>query len=227
MKVLIGYSMRSGSTLLQHILGGHSQLRAFSDLSSMGVLAPILSGLPVGGNLCVKPMDLLYLQSKVDFYRHFDRFIWITRDPRDSYLSAVESGYAYWFQRPGPQEEGIDVGLLRRWGRIHRHLFEHRRRWHLVKYEDLAKNPEPVLTRIQDYLQLPQEQLLPYRPFSRFHGGDFKLSQRPRVQADSVQRHRQRLNAAQRGVFQRHLGEALQALGYESARAVNRTAQVA
>lgn len=34
MRILIGYSMRSGSTLLQHILDGHTKLRSLSDLSS-------------------------------------------------------------------------------------------------------------------------------------------------------------------------------------------------
>lgn len=218
MKVLIGYSMRSGSTLLQHILGGHSRLQGFSDLSSMTVLTRILADWPVRGNLCVKPMDLLYLQSRVDFYRRFDRLIWITRDPRDSYLSALESGYAYLFWKQGTLEQGIDTGLLRRWWRIHDHLFQHPERWYLVKYENLVEQPESVLAGIQDYLQLPRERLLPYRPFSRLHGGDFKLSRRRGVAADSVQRHRQRLDDAQQGVFQRHLGERLQALGYHRPR---------
>lgn len=40
LKTLIGYSMRSGSTLLQHILAQHSRLRSFSDPSSNWILLP-------------------------------------------------------------------------------------------------------------------------------------------------------------------------------------------
>ncbi|MFW6244159.1 MAG: hypothetical protein ACOC15_03385, partial [Desulfovibrionales bacterium] len=45
MRVIIGYSMRSGSTLLSHILGGHSQIRAYSDISSSWALLRNMVGL--------------------------------------------------------------------------------------------------------------------------------------------------------------------------------------
>jgi hypothetical protein len=52
---------------------------------------------------------------KTRLFDHFDRYVWLVRDPRDSYLSAVESGYAYLFWPRGKKEMGIDVGLLKRW----------------------------------------------------------------------------------------------------------------
>jgi hypothetical protein len=217
MRTLIGYSMRSGSTLLQHVLGGHSRLQAYSDLSALPLLAGQLLGLRPLRGACIKPMDLLYLQERFDFYRRFDRFLWITRDPRASYLSTVESGYAYWFWRRGERESGIDVGLLRRWLRIYRHFFEHRERWHLVRYEDLVRDPEPTLRGILDYLELPYEQLYPFPRFKRLRGGDYKIVAHSNFTTRSAARHRRELGPEQDAVFTRHLGEAMQALGYLSA----------
>lgn len=48
MKILICYSMRSGSTLLQHMLAGHDRLRATADLSSAAALpSPMMARRPV------------------------------------------------------------------------------------------------------------------------------------------------------------------------------------
>ena len=133
LRVLIGYSMRSGSTLLAHILDQHSALRAYSDVSSLYVLGRMALCLPPRTNVCVKPLDIVYLRRRAGLTRHFNRFVWITRDPRDSYLSAIKSGYAYLFWRPGRIINGIDVGLLRRWRQVHRHLLSGRRGWHVVR----------------------------------------------------------------------------------------------
>ena len=97
MRILIGYSMRSGSTLLQHILDQHSAVRSYSDISSFPALASAWLGLPSKGHCLLKPMDLFYLLPGNKFFASFDRNVWLVRDPRDSYLSAVESGYAYLF----------------------------------------------------------------------------------------------------------------------------------
>lgn len=206
--------MRSGSTLLAHILGGHSRLRSFSDLSSFLALARLASGLGPRGDICVKPVDLVYRYGWPDAGRHFDRRVWITRDPRDSYLSSLESGYAYWFQRPGPWEEGLDVGLLERWRQVHRCYLEAPGRWHLVRYEELVSRPEPVLRDLLGYLGLPYERLYPFPRFSLLHGGDYKLRRARTVQAGSRGRHRRELSDAQQAVFQRRLGAEMDALGY-------------
>jgi hypothetical protein len=115
MRILIDYSMRSGSTLLQHILDQHSAVRSYSDISSSPALASAWLGLRLKGHHLIKPLDLLYLMPKTRLFDHFDRYVWLVRDPRDSYLSAVESGYAYLFWPRGKKEMGIDVGLLKRW----------------------------------------------------------------------------------------------------------------
>lgn len=224
MKILIGYSMRSGSTLLQHILNGHSMLRSYSDLSSFWMLVRSLTGFKPAGHVCIKPMDLLYLQSSINFYRHFDRFIWLARDPRDSYLSAIESGYAYLFWPPGRKCEGIDAGLLKRWRCIYRHYFEHPERWYLVKYEDLVTSPDKTLKKLLDHLHLPYEKLYPFEPFDRLHGGDFKIANHTNLTSESARRHQRELNSRQNTLFSRLLREEMKMLGYlrEDATALDR-----
>jgi hypothetical protein len=214
MRILIGYSMRSGSTLLQHMLGGHSALRSLSDLSSLAALARIGLGLRLPDHLCVKPMDLLYLQRGIDCYRRFDRFVWLARDPRDSYLSAIESGYAYLFWPRGRPEAGIDVGLLERWRRIYRHYFEHPDRWYRLRYEDLVARPEPTLRALLDHLELAYEPLYPFSRFTLLRGGDYKITRHRSISGRSRQRHCRELTAEQNAVFARHLGAEMRELGY-------------
>jgi hypothetical protein len=214
MRILIGYSMRSGSTLLQHLLNEHSRLRSFSDISSLPVLATLACGIRLDG-LCVKPLDLFYLPRRAPVLGWFDRHVWLARDPRDSYLSSIASGYAYLFQRRGDLEHGIDVDLLRRWRRIYRHYFRHRRTWRLVRYEDLAERPEPTMARLLEDLGLSREPVTEFRRFSLLSGGDWKLRRAGRVHAGSVGRHREQLTPDQQKVFTRHLGREMARLGYE------------
>ncbi len=213
-RVLIGYSMRSGSTLLAHILDQHSALTAYSDVSSLYVLGRMALCLPLRNNVCVKPLDIVYLLRRANLTRHFNRFVWITRDPRDSYLSAIKSGYAYLFWRPGRIVNDIDVGLLWRWRQVHRHLLSGRRRWHVVRYEDLVTDPEPTIGRLLGYLDLPLERLLPFPRFSVLNGGDYKVQRTRDVRANSVRRYRKVLTPAQLRVFERHLGGPMRTLGY-------------
>jgi hypothetical protein len=214
LRVLIGYSMRSGSTLLQHILAQHSRLRSFSDLSSNWILLRLAAGPAPGYDVCVKPMDVFFLWSGFPIERYFNRFVWLTRDPRDAYLSSIESGYAYLLRRPGRRRHDIDVGLLERWGRIHRRYFAQPERWHLVRYEDLATDPEPILEDLQRYLGLTRERLLPFRPFKLLHGGDHKLRHTATVHRKSIGRHRHCLTPEQRTLFEELLGPQMSALGY-------------
>lgn len=214
MKVLIGYSMRSGSTLLQHILNGHDAVTAYSDLSSLVALVRSLAGFDPGGTVCIKPMDLLFLQRQLDLFRHFDRFLWLARDPRDSYLSTVESRYGYLFWRPGRREAGIDIGLLERWKRVYRWYFEHPERWHLLRYEDLVTAPETTLRGLLAHLGLPHQPLFPFPRHNILSGGDTKITRHSHVTARSRARHERELDEAQQRVFERHLGGELRALGY-------------
>lgn len=217
MRILIGYSMRSGSTLLQHILGQHSSISASSDLSSF---VPMLlgRGLRQGSTaLCLKPMDLLFLSSSLlgCAAKRFDRFIWLTRDPRDSYLSSLDSGYAYLLWPPGPKASGVDLWLLRRWKWISARYLEAPEGWHLVRYEDLVTRPEEVIRNLFDYLGLSAERLLPFSRFSLLHGGDYKIRRTSTVHSRSVTRYKEKLSPEQLGVFHRMLGPEMQAFGYQ------------
>jgi hypothetical protein len=214
MKILIGYSMRSGSTLLQHMLNEHSRLRSFSDVSSLPVLMGIACGVRVD-DVCVKPPDLVYLHGDAGLLRPFDRRIWLARDPRDSYLSSVESNYPYLFWPRGRMVEGIDVGLLHRWKRVYRRYFGGPHRWHLVKYEDLAQRPAETMRALFDYLGLDYEDVLQPRPFRWSSGGDTKLAKNPKVHAKSVGRHAGVLSDAQMALFADGLGGEMRALGYD------------
>ena len=213
-RILIGYSMRSGSTLLQHILDQHSEIRSYSDLSSVPQLARMKLGHSVESHVCVKPMDVVYLRRRPTLEAQFDKRIWLARDPRDSYLSARSSGYAYLLWPPGRRIHGIDVGLLRRWKRIYRRYFDHADQWHLVKYESLVRDPDRVIGDLLDYLELPPESLLPFEPFQMRKGGDYKLTQTTTVNPQSAGRHRQRLTAAQQELFREYCGDEMGKLGY-------------
>jgi len=215
MRILIGYSMRSGSTLLQHILGQHSAVTSYSDLSSFPVLARLVAGLPVSGTICVKPMDLFFLFDRLLLQPYFDRFVWIARDPRDAYLSAMESRYAYLFWPPGRKEAGIDTGQLRRWQRVYRHYFSNPARWHLVKYETLVEEPDAELTRLLAYLELPFERLYPFMRFQMRNGGDPKLRATHSIHSASSGRYRRSLSDLQQAVFRKYLGPEMAALGYD------------
>lgn len=213
MRILIGYSMRSGSTLLQHLFNQHSQIRAFSDLTSFPVLAGLGLGLPLR-NVCVKPMDLFFLGADTRILDRFDKLVWLSRDPRDSYLSAIESRYAYLFWPKGRRERGIDVGLLDRWRRIYSHYFADPARWHLVRYEDLVEDPETQLTRLLDYVELPKEELIPFSKFLPIAGGDMKLRGQTGIHNKSIQRHLRKMRPDQRAIFARELGPMMEQLGY-------------
>ncbi|SFM56668.1 Sulfotransferase family protein [Ectothiorhodospira mobilis] len=214
MRVIIGYSMRSGSTLLSHILGGHSQIRAYSDISSSWALLRNMLGLRHRGTVCIKPLDLIYLQHRLRPWQGFDRRIWLARDPRDSYLSTVESGYAYLFWRPGRREADIDLGLLARWRRIYRTYLDHPESWYRVHYEDLVQDPDATLSGLLEFLGLPFEKLYPFEPFDLIHGGDYKITQSNTVRRDSRHRYLQQLTPEQMAIFDRELGAEMQALGY-------------
>lgn len=216
MKILIGYHQRSGSTLLQHILNAHSKIRSYSDANSFLILPALLSGYTPEGNICVKPMDNFFLFRTRLLYRRFDKFIWLARDPRDSYLSALEAGFAYGFSLwlPGKKLHGVDVGLLNRWKRVYRHYFKRENRWHLVRYEDLVRDPAPVLKGVFEYLELPYEKVYPFEQFNWAAGGDPKLRKTKTIHKKSVRRYKEGLSRLQQRVFKKFLGKEMRALGY-------------
>lgn len=214
-RILIGYSMRSGSTLLQHMLGEHSMLSSYSDLTSYPVLLRLKTGCSTEHDFCLKPMDIFYLWESSFLYENFNKFLWIARDPRDSYLSSIESGYAYLFWPRGRKENDIDVGLLRRWKRIYGHYFRRSHLWYLVRYEDLVARPYESLERIFDYLNLPFEDVVRFGKFNFLRGGDYKICRSSTLHSRSVHRYERELNRDQLEVFQHYLSTEMDLLGYD------------
>ncbi len=215
MKILIGYSMRSGSTLLMHLLGQHPEIRALGDVSSLFYLARAAAGRSPRGAYCVKPPDLVFLHGKHGRWKGFTRRIWLVRDPRDSYLSTVESGYAYLFQRRGRRTAGIDLGLLERWKRIQGCYLRSPENWRLVRYEDLTAAPEETLRSLYTDLKLVFPGIKPFPKYNILHGGDYKIRNTTSVTTQSRGRHEKALTAAQQRVFTEHLGAEMGRYGYE------------
>lgn len=216
MNILIGYYQRSGSTLLQHLLNEHDKIRSYSDLSSLVMLPALLLGYEPKQHVCIKPLDIVYTISFPSLYNHFDKFIWLARDPRDSYLSALEVNYAYNFWFPGRKIRGIDVGLLQRWKLIYQQYFRHPKRWHLIRYEDLVEKPQQTLEALYQYLEVPP---LPIREFSQFQwlsqGGDPKLRKTSRIHQKSKHRYEEEMSFRAQKVFLWFLRKEMRQLGYD------------
>ncbi len=214
MKILIGYHQRSGSTLLQHILNEHTQIRSFSDVNSLLLIFPILGGYEPNGRVCIKPLDILFLMAKDSFYKRFEKFIWLSRDPRDSYLSAFEVKFAYNFWLPGRKVRGVDIGLLHRWRLIYQQYFQNKHRWHLVRYEDLVTKPKEVLIRLFQYLEVPYENVFPFKQHNLLSGGDPKLRKTRTIHRKSVTRYETQMPKRQQMVFRWLLRREMRQLGY-------------
>jgi hypothetical protein len=214
MKILIGYHQRSGSTLLQHILNEHSQIRSYSDVNSLLLLPALLTGHKPNGIICVKPLDVFFMIESDKFYGVFDKFVWLARDPRDSYLSAFEVKFAYNFWIPGRKLRGIDIGLLKRWRIIYKQYFNNYPRWHLVRYEDLVTKPRQVLQQLYDYLDVPYEDVYPFKKHNLLSGGDPKLRKTKNIHSSSVSRYKNQMDQQQQLVFLWLLRKEMSVLGY-------------
>jgi len=160
-------------------------------------------------------MDVLFLGNKVPMMSKFDKLVWLCRDPRDSYLSTIESGYAYRAWPKGKKVRGIDAGLLNRWKRIHKHYFENPTTWHKVRYEDLVSEPTQTLTNLFEFLEIEYEELLPFDKFDYNNGGDYKICDTNNVQTKSKHRYKRELKANQLKLFDKLIGEEMDILGYQ------------
>jgi hypothetical protein len=180
------------------------------------IIPALLSGYNSDKNICVKPSDNYFLLLKDKrFYDKYDKFIWIARDPRDSYLSSFEIKFAYFLWLPGRKLHGVDVGILKRWKMIYSQFFQNRKRWHLIRYEDLVTQPEKELKRLFKYLELPYEPVYPFKnKFNILAGGDPKLQKTSTIHKKSVARYRLQMPKLQQKVFKLFLGREMKDLGY-------------
>jgi hypothetical protein len=173
-----------------------------------------MSGYDPNGNICIKPLDVFFMINSEGFYEKFDKFIWLARDPRDSYLSAFDVKFAYNFWFPGKKIRGIDVGLLKRWRLIYNQYFNNPKRWHLIRYEDLVSDPKQVLSKLFSYLGVPYEDVYPFPRHNLLSGGDPKLRKTKSIHRKSVHRYLEQMSRAQQRVFCRFLRKEMRQLGY-------------
>jgi hypothetical protein len=159
-------------------------------------------------------MDIFFLFSSRKFFAKFNKFIWLARDPRDSYLSALEIKFAYNFWLPGKRKSGIDLGLLQRWRQIYKNYFDNPDAWHLLRYEDLIIEPDKTLSALFQYLGLSSENLIPFKPFNILSGGDPKLQHKRSWHSKSLGRYKRELSYQQKRVFRTVLGDEMRKLGY-------------
>ncbi|MGH7658900.1 MAG: sulfotransferase family protein, partial [Gemmatimonadales bacterium] len=143
------------------------------------------------------------------------RFIHIIRDGRDACLSHLKQSFGYGDVlecAAGWQEE---VQWVRRMGEI---LGE---RYLELRYEDLVKEPEPVLRRLCTFLGITYDpQMLKYHervsrsvPEEKRHIWPL-LSKPP--QHENLDRWRKEMSAGQRVAFEKRAGGMLRAMGYET-----------
>jgi hypothetical protein len=173
-----------------------------------------MGGFQPNERVCIKPLDIFFMIKRESFYQKFDKFIWLARDPRDSYLSAFEIKFAYNFWFPGKKLRGIDVGLLKRWRLIYHQYFRNPERWFLVKYEDLVSKPRFVLERLFNYLEVPYEDVYPFHKHNILCGGDPKLRKTRSIHRKSIFRYRLQMPQRQQRVFKLFLGREMNQLGY-------------
>ena len=214
MKILIGYFQRSGSTLLQHILNEHTLIHSYSDVSSLLAIPLIYAGYNPRDHICIKPLDLFFMIMREHFFEKFDKFIWLSRDPRDSYLSAFEVKFAYNFWFPGKKLRGIDLGLLKRWRLVYHQYFKNPQRWYLLRYEELVSNPKQVLSGLFRYLQVPYEDVYPFEKHNLLTGGDPKLRRTRTIHKQSIFRYKNQMPRRQQRVFIWFLYNEMRQLGY-------------
>jgi hypothetical protein len=130
------------------------------------------------------------------------RVVQLVRDPRDRYVARRRGGV---LGRRGLSGDlaawltSVEVGLAQAAARPDRYI--------LVRYEDLASDPEPVLRRVCDVAAIP------YHP-AMLHDGALAPARRSTLQ-EGIDAYRTELRGDELGYVERSVGTALGALGYE------------
>lgn len=217
--ILIGFHRRSGSTLMKSLMSMFEDINIYGETPSIPVLLrSVLGRGKVEDNTCVKPIDAFYLHPVVgyDYFDWFDKFVWISRIPMDTYLSDIGTGYMYLSYLSREEREGIRVKFFERWKRIYKHYFDNKDKWYLVRYEELTHDPYKVLNKLSDYLGLDYD----HHNFDldkldiRWDGGDTKILSTDTIHAQSRFRYEDEMTESQIELFRENLGSEMEELGY-------------
>ncbi len=219
--VLLGYHRRSGSTLLMNLMKAFDSLTIYGEMPSIPIMMRyILGNARVNNNICAKPMDLFYLlypENFKKFYKSFDKFVWITRVPMDTYLSEIETGYMYLSYLSRKEVEGIRTKFFERWKKVYSHYFANEEKWHLIRYEDLTTDPARTFERLSEYLDLdhsPDKLELDILDI-KWDGGDTKILNTDGIHTNSTFRYEEDMTDKQIELFVDELGEEMRRLGYD------------
>jgi hypothetical protein len=121
----------------------------------------------------------------------------IYRDARDVVRSSLAKSKGEWQSNSTGKKLGTSDRVARSWVRAIDILERNRERIHVLRYEDLATDPERVLDGIGHYLGVDPD---------RFRS-DF-------VRSDRIGKHKQGLPAADLAIVEQIAGESMRRLGY-------------
>ncbi len=219
--ILLGYHRRSGSTLLMNLMKAFDSLTIYGEMPSIPIMIRyILGDARVNNNICAKPMDLFYLAYPENFrrfYNNFDKFVWISRIPMDTYLSEMETGYMYLSYLSKKEVRGIRTKFFDRWKKVYSHYFANEDKWHLVRYEDLTENTAETFEELSRYLDLdhsPKKLQLDSLDV-KWDGGDTKILNSDSIHTKSASRFKEEMKDEQIDLFKDRLGDEMERLGYD------------
>ncbi len=204
-----------------NLMNAFDSLKVYGEVPSIPImLRYVLGNVRIKKNICVKPMDIFYIaypENFKRFYKTFDKFVWISRMPMDTYLSDMETGYMYLSYLSRKEREGIRVKFFDRWENVYSHYFANEDKWHLVRYEDLTNDTAETFNALSDYLGLDfsPEKLDLEALNLNWDGGDTKILETGDIHTKSRFRYKKEMHEGQIDLFMNRLGEKIARLGYD------------
>lgn len=218
--ILIGFYRRSGSTLLMNLMKTFDSIDVYGEVHSLPImLKSLMRNDKPEKDICLKPMDFVYLLLKSDYKKYFkvfDKFVWITRMPMDTFLSEMETGYMYLSHMSKKEKNGIRTKFFDRWKKIYSHYFDNDDKWYLIRYEDITDNPLKEFKDLSNYLDIDfnKEKLDLSSLNVRWDGGDTKILKTNKIHKKSRYRYKNEMNDKQINLFDDYIGNEINKLGY-------------